>query len=132
MATWPKVILIIAAFIPLGCIPRTGPSSATHSAERSTAAPALIGIWDVTRPERSQQVYEIKQGGAYVLKTEGENGAWNTSRGTWEITGTGKTSYEVHFRDAVRDEMLTIVIRDNDTMITSDWKGRDIVFKRRK
>jgi uncharacterized protein (TIGR03066 family) len=113
-------------------MPRSGTTSATRSPERSAGSPTLVGTWDVTRPERSRQVWEIKQGGAYVLKTEGENGNWNSSRGTWEITNTGKTSYEVHFRDGVRDEMLTIVIRDNDTLITSDWKGRDIVFKRRK
>jgi uncharacterized protein (TIGR03066 family) len=98
-----------------------------------TPAATLIGTWDVTRPERSRQVYEFRKGGVLILKSELEPNEWGRpAQGTWEVTHTQGIALEVRLRYDGREENLIINVKDNDTMTLSDWKGRDIVFRRRK
>ena len=121
-----------SALMSAACMPGGGPITTRRAPERSATTPTLIGTWDVTRPERSPQVYEFKHGGGLVIKTEVEKGDWSTARGTWEISQATQSAYEVKLRYDGREEMLTINIKDRDTLTLSDWKGRDIVFRRKK
>ncbi len=102
------------------------------SGSQPTAA-VLVGTWDVTRPERSRQVYQFRRGGVVVINSEVEPNRWGKpSQGTWEVLQTMGKALEIRFRYDGREETLIINVQNNDTLTLSDWKGRDITFRRRK
>src|SRR5437660_7378036 len=92
-------------------------------------AATLVGTWDVSRPERSRQVYEFRKGGVLVIKTELEPNEWERpAQGTWEILQSKGIALDVRLRYDGREENLIINVQNSDTLTLSDWKGRDIIF----
>jgi uncharacterized protein (TIGR03066 family) len=118
-----RVVLTLGVLFLVGC---------GRSGGRSPAA-TLVGTWDVSRPERSRQVYEFRKGGILVIKTELEPNEWGRpSQGTWEILESKGIALAVRLRYDGREENLIINVQNSDTLTLSDWKGRDIIFRRRK